>query len=184
MRAQKLNPNFLNRSKFSRGVAYLCERLVPYSMPELYCTVIDVAKYKKIFPWVSESEITRIRGIVYNGDAFLSRQKIEFGILGEYLYSIVEGKKPNSIIAYWPPKRILNASITIEKFSTPVKSHITSWNFIGNYKDGFTKVSCKLDFEFETVLFDKIAQYYIKDMTETAINLLIDCIRKRESSIA
>ncbi|CUV07178.1 unnamed protein product [Cryptosporidium hominis] len=181
MLTKKLNRNFFNQSKFSRGIVYFCERLVPYSVPELYSTVIDVTKYRQIFPWISETEITKIWGSIHNRDIFFSKQKIKFGIFGGYLYSIVVGRKPNSIIAYWPPNEALKIPTAIEKFPSFVRSHRTSWEFIGNYKYGLTKVSCKLEFEFDTILMNKIAQRYIKDMTETTINTLIDHIKKSKS---
>lgn len=116
------------------------ERLVPYTVEQLYDLVLDIESYPDFLPWCAAIRV---------------QKRTEEEIIADTLISFkAYSENYTSRIVPQPPNQAAHAAITVEAISGPFKYLHNNWKFqrAGNE----TIVQFHIDFRFKSVLLDKL----------------------------
>ncbi len=142
---------------------YTEKKLVPYSPPQLFALVADVAKYPSFLPWCVGA---RIRSHV--GNDLVADLTIGFGPFRESF---------TSRVTLFPPDATGNCSIKVEYENGPFKYLHNRWHF-APHPEG-CMVDFYVDFEFRNFVLQKA----IGAVFTEAVRLMVNAFLKRARTV-
>ena len=127
--------------------------LVPYSAPQMYALIEDVAAYPDFLPWCTGAEVHSHDNEHIEASLSLRRARIS--------------KTFRTRNRIWPGERM-----DIELVDGPFKSLAGSWRFRQLGEEG-SKVSLSLQFEFENKVTDTLFGPYLEESCESLIDSFV-----------
>ena len=130
------------------------EKVLPYSHEELFNLVLDVESYHTFLPFCISSK--KISGSLESGQ-IMAEVGVKFGFTTNNYTSLIKPRYDNK-----------GAHIDIIALTGPFKHLRSTWDFTP-VKNG-TNVSFSLDFEFDSLILNKMMSGYLKEAYAKMMN--------------
>ena len=130
------------------------EYIINYSAKDLYNIVLDIENYPEFIPWCSYSKINH-----KTNKYIIADLQIDYKFYKKTFTSKVEFDSNNLII-------------NVKYIKGPLKNLKTNWKF-KKIKKNITKVFFEIDFEFNNIIHQKIAEMFFNLIENTMIKSFI-----------
>ena len=143
-------------------------RILPYTQEQCYDVVADVAKYAEFVPWVKESIVMKKEegSNVIEADLVVGFSLVN---ITERYTSIVTLDKPHQVNAVSNHTNLFENLSTEWKF-TPARDAKSCW------------VTFKIDFEFNSSMYNQISDLFMKDVVNNMVKAFENQCKKQYHS--
>ncbi len=130
------------------------EMILPFSPQQMYALVADVASYDQFLPWVVGTRLFNKKENQFDADL----------IVGFKMFK----ERFTSRVNLTP-----NEKVYVDYIKGPMKYLYNDWRFEPHGESG-SKVYFTVDFEFKSMIFQKVAGLFFEEATQKMMQAFID----------
>lgn len=130
------------------------QMILPYSPQQMYALVADVGSYDQFLPWVVGTRLFNRKENQFDADLIVG-----FKMFKERFTSRV--------------KLTPNEKVYVDYIKGPMKYLYNDWVF-EPHGEGGSKVTFTVDFEFKSMIFQKVAGLFFEEATQKMMQAFID----------
>ena len=137
-------------------------KILPHSAKEIYDLVIDIEKYPEFLPWCRQAKINQI----ISNEVLEADLLIKFkSFFEKYTSNVTHGKENDQYF------------VKVKATKGPFKKLINDWQ-LTDLEDGKCEVKFFIDFEFNSIILQKLIGSIFKKATEKMMNAFEERAKK------